>query len=110
MSGTFYRLEIPGGYLYAPITASGTVVTGVIGKRIVLVSAFFTVGANTTAQWQTSSGPNLSGASPIVQYGGFVMNHNAGGWLETLFSDSLVLVISPSTSVGGCLSYSLDGP
>ena len=110
MSGDFYRLEIPSGVLYKPIDMSGsaTAVLGVAGKRIVLISAFLTVSANTTLQWFTSSGPTeLSGPHAITATGGYVMPFNAGGWFATNFGDSLLL--NTGAALGGCLSYALDG-
>jgi len=108
-----YRLEIPLGIFYKPIdqTGNATAVLGVVGKRIVLISAFLTVSANTTLQWFTSTGPTeLTGPHAITITGGYVMPFNAGGWFETAFGDSLLLNVIPGTPIGGCLSYLLDGP
>src|SRR5215469_5383797 len=113
MSGDCYRLEIPTGVFFKPIDlpSNGTAVLGVAGKRIILLSAFLTVTANTTLQWFTSTGPvELTGPHAITATGGYVMPFNAGGWFETAFGDSLVLNIAPATPIGGCLSYVLDGP
>ena len=112
MSGDFYRLEIPLGVAYTPVSqsSSGTVVVGVANKRIVLVSASIIASANVTITWQTSTGlVNLSGPQSIIQFGGYVLPFNAGGWLETLFGDSLVLNLAPGVAIGGMLSYVLDG-
>jgi len=108
---SLYRLEIPLGIYYAPIPAAGTIVVGVPGKRIVLISCGITVGANTSLQWQTSTGlVALTGFMPITATGGYILPFNAGGWFETLFNDSLVLNASPNVALGGCISYLLDGP
>jgi len=111
VSGDFYRLELGSGVvLYKPIDlpANGTAVLGVAGKRIVLISAFLTVSANTTLQWFTSSGPvELTGPHTITATGGYVMPFNAGGWFQTLVGDSLLL--NTGAALGGCLSYALDG-
>jgi hypothetical protein len=108
-----YRLEIPLGIFYKPVDAStsGTVVVGVAGKRIVVISASIIVSANVTLQWFTSTGlVELTGPQSITTTGGYILPANFGGWFETAFGDSLVLNISPSMPVGGCISYVLDGP
>ena len=108
-----YRLEIPLGIFYKPVDAStsGTVVVGVAGKRIVLISASVIVSAATTLTWQTSTGlAELSGPQSISPTGGYILPFNAGGWLETLFGDSLMLAVSPGQQIGGMISYVLDGP
>jgi len=112
MSGDFYRLEIPSGIFFKPVDmgVSGTVVIGVANKRIVLISASIIVSANTSLQWQTSTGPlELSGPQSITATGGYILPFNAGGWTSTLFGDSLLLTISPSVAIGGMISYCLDG-
>ena len=108
-----YRLEIPLGIYYKPIdqTTPQTVVVGVVGKRIVLISASIIVSANVTLQWITSpSLAELTGPQSITTTGGYILPGNFGGWFQTAFGDSLVLNISPSMAVGGCISYVLDGP
>jgi len=112
VSGDFYRLEIPFGVLYKPVdqVSSATVVLGVVGKRIVLISASIIVSTNTTLQWFTSTGPTeLCGPQSITATGGYILPFNAGGWTETNFGDSLVLNVSPSVQIGGMISYCLDG-
>ena len=108
-----YRLEIPLGIYYKPVdqASTGTVVVGVAGKRIVLVSASIIVSANVTLTWQTSTGlVELTGPQSITTTGGYILPGNFGGWFQTAFGDSLVLNISPNTMIGGCISYVLDGP
>jgi hypothetical protein len=108
-----YRLEIPFGIFYKPVdmSSSGTVVVGVAGKRIVLISASVIVSANVTLQWQTSSlVAEISGPQAISPTGGYILPFNAGGWLETAFNDSLMLNLSPNVQIGGMVSYVLDGP
>ena len=108
-----YRLEIPLGIYYQPIdqTTPQTVVVGVVGKRIVLISASVIVSANVTLQWFTSTGlVELTGPQSITTTGGYILPANFGGWFQTKFGDSLVLSVSPSMPIGGCISYVLDGP
>ena len=108
-----YRLEIPLGVYYKPIdqASSQTVVVGVVGKRVVLISASVIVSANVTLQWFTSTGlVELTGPQSITTTGGYILPANFGGWFQTKFGDSLVLSVSPSMPIGGCISYVLDGP
>ena len=108
-----YRLEIPLGIYYKPVdqSTSQTVVVGVPGKRIVVISASIIVSANVTLQWFTSTGlVELTGPQSITTTGGYILPGNFGGWFQTAFGDSLVLNITPTTTVGGCISYVLDGP
>jgi len=109
-----YRLEIPLGIYYKPVdqSTSGTVVVGVPGKRIVVISASIIVSANVILQWFTSTGlVELTGPQSITQTGGYILPFNAGGWFQTAFGDSLVLMFTPGgVQIGGCVSYVLDGP
>ena len=108
-----YRLEIPLGIYYKPVdqSTSGTVVVGVPGKRIVVISASIIVSANVTLTWQTSTGlVELTGPQSITTTGGYILPANFGGWFQTAFGDSLVLNMAPNMPIGGCISYVLDGP
>lgn len=103
-----YRAEVPTGILYTPInqSSSGTIVIGVPGKSIVVISAWLIASASTTAEFQTSTGSTpISGPAACAANGGFVLPFNAGGWFETFDGDSLLLNLSPGVSVGGSVSY-----
>jgi hypothetical protein len=105
-----YKPEIPGGVLYAPIeiSATGTLVFGVAGKSIVVLSAWMVASNQVNAKFQTSTGPvDLTGPADCAQYGGFVLNFNASGWFATAVGDSLILNLSSGIAVGGSLSYVL---
>lgn len=105
-----YRLEIPDGVLFAPIEigASGTLVFGVPGKRIVVLSAWLVASNQVNVKFQTSTGSvDLTGPADCAQYGGFVLNFNAGGWFQTQPGDSLLINLSSNVPVGGSLSYAL---
>lgn len=105
-----YRLEIPNGVLYAPIeqSATTTLVFGVAGKKIVVLSAWLVASNQVNAKFQTSTGNvDLTGYADCAQYGGFVLNFNAGGWFATAVGDSLILNLSAGVPVGGSLSYAL---
>lgn len=106
-----YRAETPTGILYVPIEtslSSTTLVVGVAGKRIVVVSAWLVASAVTQSKFQTATGPtDISGPAYDAQYGGIVLPFNAGGWFQTFVGDSLLLNLSPAVAVGGSLSYIL---
>lgn len=108
--GDIYRTEIPTGVLFTPISlsASGTLVIGVAGKKILVLSAWLVAAAAVGVEFQTSTGTAaITGAVDCAQNGGFVLNFNAGGWFQTLTGDSLLLNLSSNVVVGGSLSYAL---
>jgi hypothetical protein len=103
-----WQPEIPLGIYFAVVNISSqqTIVIGRPNQQIVLISCGLTVGANTSLTWQTSTGfADIFGPSPITATGGYILPFNAGGWFQTLVGDSLVLLPSPSASVGGGISY-----
>jgi hypothetical protein len=105
-----FRAEIPAGINYAAIelSASGTAVLGIIGKRIVLLSASIIANAAVNVKWQTSTGSvDLSGYAYLAQNGGYILPFNAGGWCQTAVSDSLNLNLSSGVAIGGMISYLL---
>lgn len=105
-----YRTEVPGGVLFAPIeqAASATLVFGVPGRKIVVLSAWMVASAQVNVKFQTSTGPvDLTGYADCAQFGGFVLNFNAGGWFETNLGDSLILNLASGVAVGGSISYIL---
>ena len=105
-----YRTEAPGGILFAPISlsASGTLITGVAGKSIVVLSTWLVAAAAVGVKFQTSTGSiDLTGQAPCAQNGGFVLPFNAGGWFKTAIGDSLLINLSSGVAVGGSLSYIL---
>ena len=105
-----YRLEIPSGILYEPVelSASGTLVFGVPGRKIVVLSVWLVASTTNNVKFQTSTGPtDLSGPSYCAQNGGIVLPFNAGGWFETAIGDSLLINLSASNGIGGSISYAL---
>jgi len=105
-----YRTEVPGGILYTPIevSASGTLVFGVAGRKIVVLSFYFVCSANTNVKFQTSTGSiDISGPAYCIANGGCVNGFNAGGWFQTLVGDSLLINLSAGVPIGGSLSYIL---
>ena len=106
----YYRAEIPSGVLYAPISlgATGTIITGVPGKRIVVLSTYVIVSTAANVNFQTSTGlVSLTGPVACATNGGFVLPYNQGGWFATAVGDSLILNLSPNINVGGSISYIL---
>lgn len=104
------RTEVPGGILYTPIevSATGTLVFGVAGKKIVVLSFYFVCSSATNVKFQTSSGPaDISGPAYCIANGGVVNSFNAGGWFQTLVGDSLLINLSSGVPIGGSLSYIL---
>ena len=105
-----YRTEVPGGILYTPIeiSASGTLVFGVAGRKIVVLSFYFVCSTANNVKFQTSTGPlDISGPAYCVANGGCVNGFNAGGWFQTLIGDSLLVNLSAASPIGGSLSYIL---
>ena len=107
---SLYSLEIPGGVNFTPIelSVSGTLVTGVAGKRIVVLDLWVVASAQCNIKFQTSTGNiDLTGPAYCVANGGIVLPFSAGGWFQTAVGDSLLINLSPSVAVGGSLAYSL---
>jgi hypothetical protein len=105
-----YRTEVPGGILYTPIevSASGTLVVGVAGRKIVVLSFYFVCSSAVNVKFQTSTGSiDISGPAYCIANGGVVNAFNAGGWFQTLVGDSLLINLSSGVAIGGSLSYIL---
>lgn len=82
-------------------------VAAVSGKKIRLLSlvAIASGGANTlTLESGTDSG-ELSGAMDLAADGQLVLPHNPCGWVETVAGESLNLILSAATAVGGFFTY-----
>lgn len=106
------RTESPTGVLYAPINLSAagasTLVTGVAGKSIVVLSAWVICSQACNVSFETLTGGVLiAGPGYCIANGGFVLPMNSGGWFETQPGDSLLINLSPGVAVGGSLSYIL---
>lgn len=82
-------------------------VAAVSGKKIRLLSlvAIASGGANTlTLESGTDSG-QISGAMDIADNGPLILPHNPCGWVETVAGESLNLILSAATAVGGFFTY-----
>jgi len=105
-----YRTEVPGGILYTPIevSASGTLVFGVAGRKIVVLSFYFVCSAACNVKFQTSTGSiDISGPAYCIANGGAVLPFNSGGWFQTAIGDSLLINLSAGVPIGGSLSFIL---
>ena len=105
-----YRTEVPGGIIFTPISvsASGTLVFGVAGRKIVVLSTWFVVSSACNVKFQTSTGSiDISGFGYCIANGGVVLPFNAGGWFQTAIGDSLLINLSAGVPIGGSLSFIL---
>ena len=105
-----YRTEVPGGILFAPIelSASGTLITGVTARKIVVLSLWLVASNATNVKFQTfTSSTDITGPSYCAANGGIVLPFNAGGWFATLSGDSLLINLSSGVAIGGSISYIL---
>ena len=103
-----WQPENPLGIYFAVVNTSSTatIVIGRPNQQIVLVSSSIIASNFVGIQWVSSpSSTALSGIQQVAQNGGYILPFNAGGWLETLIGESLVLTLAPSVQVGGMISY-----
>lgn len=109
--GEFAHVETPVGVLYVDISTSSTsstLVSGVSGKSIVVLSVSLVCNAAVNATFQTSTGSaTIAGPYYCAANGGIVLPHSVGGWFKTLSGDGLKLALSSGVAVGGSLSYTL---
>lgn len=92
-------------------TSSGanTIVAGVTGKSIRVMSYVLSAAGAVVVKWQSKpsgsavelSGPGLS----LAQNGGFTAPHNPDGWIKTVAGSALQLDLSGAVDVGGHLTY-----
>jgi hypothetical protein len=104
--------------LYAPISTAvmgnTTIVAGVTGKNIRVVSYILVAAGSVTVQWQSGSTGILSGAMSLI-VGNAVHVDPAGayggsqlGVLETLAQgDALILILGGAVQISGHVSYTL---
>lgn len=100
--------EIPTGVTSLPveISATGTVVTGVIGRSIRVMSAFLTASGAVNIKWQSHTlSTDLTGFAYVAQTGGYVLPFNDAGWFQTLIGESLDLNMSAPVPIGGVINY-----
>lgn len=101
-------------------SSSGTVVSGVAGYKIRVLSA--TMDANNgsvTTYFTSSTGPTqlignlfLSSGTPgeATATGDITLPYSPIGWFETAEGDNLDIVLEGEAGVGGCIVYELVQP
>ncbi len=97
---------------FAKIAAAGsgdnTLVAGVIGKKIRVLSLDMMSAGTVSAKFQSGAGGgavDLTGLYPLAVNSGKVNNFNPAGWFETAVDQLLNLNLSGAVGVGGCLTF-----
>ena len=95
---------------YAAIDAAtsgdNTLVAGVTGKKIRVISLWLTSAGTVTARFESgASGTALTGQATLAVNTGITLPHNKDGWFETAAGSLLNLELSGAVSVDGSLSY-----
>ena len=96
---------------YAVISASSsgnnTLVAGVTGKKIRVVSLFYMAAGTVTVTFQSGAGGTaITGAIAHTAQTGVVLNENFSGWFQTLANGDLLNVnLNAAISIAGSLSY-----
>ena len=98
-----------GSPLYAPIatqTSGATIISGVTGRKLRVMSMNVIASIAVNVKWQTQTGPaDLTGFAYLATNGGYILPYNQIGWFETLAGDSLNINLSAGISVGGSLTF-----
>lgn len=83
--------------------ATPTIVSGVAGKSIRVISIMFTVAGPTELEWRSNTTP-ITGSMKFADAGG--LTHNGeNGIFWTAEGEDLILSISAAVSVDGVLTY-----
>ena len=95
---------------YAVINASAsgnnTLVAGVTGKKIRVISLFYMSAGTVNVTFQSGAGGTaLTGAIAHTAQTGVVLNENFTGWFQTLAGALLNVNLSAAISIAGSLSY-----
>ena len=96
---------------YAKIDAASsgdnTVVAAVTGKKLRVISAYWTMtGTAVTVRWESgASGTALTGQGTSLQGHTVMLPYNPGGWFETAAGELLNLELGGAQSVDGALAY-----
>jgi hypothetical protein len=101
---------------FAPLTASatGTIIAAVAGKSIVVLSACFSLsGTAPTVAFRSGASTLLTGViTGTAAAGGSIVCPFVGSRLNPVFStnkgESLDVVITGTTLIAGCITYSLE--
>lgn len=88
------------------LSASGTVVSAVSGKRIKVYAVKLVVSAGLNVNFRDGASTNLEGSMALAANGGFVEFVNPPNFLfATTAGNSLDLVVSGTGTVAGRVSY-----
>lgn len=88
------------------LTATGTVVAAVAGKRIRVYAIKLVVSAAISVNWRDGGVTNLEGAQALAANGGYVEGVNPPTFiLQTTAGNSLDLVISGAGTAAGRVNY-----
>lgn len=88
-------------------TGTTTVVAGIPGKIIRVISMDIVVTTASTVSWNTSSGAQVSGPQAYVQGGGIVRPFNPVGWFATAPGDGLQVTLTAGAG-GGDLTFTTE--
>lgn len=89
--------------------ASGdqTLVGAIVDQKIVVLSLVIVAGANVDVQFKNGS-TAITGAMSLPADGDkIVLPYNEAGWFETAIGAALVLNLSATVAVDGCLVYAI---
>jgi hypothetical protein len=90
----------------AATSGDNTLVTGVTGKKIRVLSLMMISAGTVTARFESgASGTALSGQMNLIANSGFTLPFNPVGWFETAAAALLNLELSAAISVDGMLVY-----
>lgn len=93
-------------YKVISLSATGTVVAAVPGKKIRVISYVIMASGTVNTKWQSHVAPtDLGGLLYLVANTGAVSGYNPSGHFETVVSEALDLNLSGSVAVGGHLTY-----
>lgn len=88
------------------LSATGTVVAAVVGRRIKVTSVKLIAAAAISVNWRDGAATNLEGAQNIAANGGYTESVDAPDFLfATTAGNSLDLVISGGATAAGRVTY-----
>jgi hypothetical protein len=99
-------LQVKYAVIDAASSGDNTVVTGVSGKKIRVLSCWLISAGTVTVRWESgASGTALTGQATLAVNSGMVLPRNVDGWFETAAGSLLNLELSAGVSVDGSLTY-----
>lgn len=88
------------------LSASGTVITAVAGKRIRVFGAAIVSLLATGVKFQ-SGGNDITGVLSLAANGGVVWTNGTAPWFQCNIGEALNINMSVSTTLGGVITYDL---